>query len=145
MLAATVICLIVGIADGDTLTARCGQPGAYEQVKIRLAAIDAPEKAQPFGMRSRQALAKLCFHQEARIDQVDTDRYGRAVANVQCRGQDAGSTQVRNGWAHVYRQYAKGRGDLFPLEEGARAARAGLWADPNPLPPWEWRRARGAR
>ncbi len=44
-------CLVVGISDGDTLTARCGAPGAYQQVKVRLSGIDAPERRQPYGER----------------------------------------------------------------------------------------------
>lgn len=59
MLATALLCLVVGISDGDTLTARCGQPGAYEQVKIRLAGIDAPESKQPFGTHCRTAQCVL--------------------------------------------------------------------------------------
>jgi len=62
------------------LTARCGQPDAYEQVKVRIHAIDAPERKQPFGNRSRESLADLCFQQQARIQHQDTERYGRMVA-----------------------------------------------------------------
>lgn len=140
-----LLCLIVGVSDGDTLTARCGQPDAYEQRKVRLAGVDAPEKAQPFGIRSRQSLAQLCFHQEAKVEHAGTDRYGRALANVECRGQDASAVQIRAGMAMVYRQFTKGRSDLFRLEESARTARVGLWADPSPVPPWEWRRKTGVR
>lgn len=96
---ATTLCLVVGISDGDTLTARCGQPGAYEQVKVRLAEIDAPEKKQPFGERSRQHLANLCFEKTAEIHQRGKDRYGRSVARVVCAGQDANLAQVRDGMA----------------------------------------------
>ena len=60
-LAASLLCLVVAISDGDTLTARCGAPGAYQQVKVRIAAIDAPESRQAFGQKSRQHLAQLCF------------------------------------------------------------------------------------
>src|SRR6218665_3345252 len=104
--AAAEQCLVVGITDGDTLTARCGQPGTYRQVKVRLAAIDAPESAQPFGQRSKQALSDLCYRQEAQIVQRDTDRYGRVEADVSCAGQDAGTRQVAAGMAWVYTRYA---------------------------------------
>lgn len=97
--AAVLFCLVVAIADGDTLTARCGEPGAYEQVKVRIAGIDAPEKAQPFGQRSRQALADLCHRETATIRSTTKDRYGRTVADVQCQGQDVGRTQVAAGMA----------------------------------------------
>ncbi len=65
MLGSVLICLVVSVADGDTLKVRCGEPGHHEQLSIRLSAIDAPEKAQPFGARSKQALSDLCFQQKA--------------------------------------------------------------------------------
>lgn len=140
MIGAALICLVVGISDGDTLTARCGEPGAYERVKVRLAAIDAPEKAQPWGQRSRQYLGRLCFQQEAKITQHSKDRYGRTVADVECRGQDAGAAQVRAGLAWYYVRYGRGYEHLQPLEAEARAAGRGLWADREPVAPWEWRK-----
>ncbi|MFZ3119621.1 MAG: thermonuclease family protein [Variovorax sp.] len=138
-------CLVVGIADGDTLTARCGQPDAYEQVKVRLAEIDAPEKKQPFGERSRQSLAKLCFQREAVLIPRTIDRYGRTVARVECDGRDANAKQVQDGMAWAYTQYQTD--PAFPrLELQARRARIGLWAELGtakaPTAPWEWRRAR---
>lgn len=136
----TLLCLVVAISDGDTLTVRCGEPGTYEQVKIRLSAIDAPEKAQPFGQRSRQHLADLCFQQQAKITPKTTDRYKRTVADVECRGQDAGQAQVQAGLAWYYVRYGKGYEHLQGLEDDARAARRGLWVDNEPVPPWEWRK-----
>jgi endonuclease YncB( thermonuclease family) len=145
MLASSLLCLVVGISDGDTLTARCGQPGAYEQVKVRIHAIDAPERKQPFGNRSRESLSDLCFQQQARIQHQDTDRYGRTVASVECRGKDVAQHQVGTGMAWVYVRYAKGRGDLFTLERQAQQAGAGLWRDSDAVAPWEWRRAATGR
>ena len=141
--AAPRTCLVVGISDGDTLTARCGRIGAYEEVKVRLAAIDAPERSQPYGQRSRQALSRLCYFEQATITERDTDRYGRTVADVSCKGQDAGTHLVAEGWAWVYdfNGIATRRGgELFKLQDGARAQRLGLWAGAKPTPPWEWRR-----
>lgn len=134
-----LLCLVVAIADGDTLTARCGDPGAYEQVKVRLAEIDAPEKAQPFGNRSRQQLAALCFQQVATIRPTTTDRYGRTVARVECQGQDANLEQVRAGMAWAYTRYLTDPA-IASEQEAARAAGVGLWRDPDPMPPWDWRR-----
>jgi endonuclease YncB( thermonuclease family) len=85
-------CLIVGVSDGDTLTARCGTEDAYEQVEIRLASIDAPEKRQPFGQRSRQSLARLCHLENAAVFPRELDRYGRTVADVECRGEEAATS-----------------------------------------------------
>lgn len=135
-----LLCLVIGISDGDTIKVRCGEPGAYEQLTIRVSAIDAPEKRQPFGTRSKEALSDLCFKQQATITPRTKDRYGRTVADVQCLGRDAGETQVKAGVAWVYDKYAKGYSHLYPLQSEARAAGRGLWADKDPLQPWEWRR-----
>lgn len=132
-------CLVVAIADGDTLTARCGEPGAYEQVKVRISAIDAPEKRQPFGERSRQALAALCFQVEAVITPRSRDRYGRTVADVECRGQDVGLAQIEAGMAWYFVRYGKGYEHLAGVEAGARTAARGLWSMPA-VAPWEWRK-----
>ena len=138
MIKSAILCLVVGISDGDTLTARCGEPGAYTQVKVRVAAIDAPEKAQPFGQRSRQHLADLCFGQWGTIKTRSKDRYKRTVADVECRGKDVGAAQVRAGMAWFYARYGTGYPHLARLEKEARSASRGLWSMPA-IPPWEWR------
>lgn len=134
-----LFCLVVAIADGDTLTARCGEPGAYQQVKVRIAGIDAPEKAQPFGQRSKQALSALCFQETATISPTAQDKYRRTVADVLCRGQDVSTSQVKAGMAWVFDRYSEGYEHLSPLQDRARGARVGLWSDAAPMPPWEWR------
>lgn len=128
-------CKIIGVTDGDTLTALCAED---RQVKVRLAEIDAPEKAQPFGDRSKQSLSDLCFDREAEIAPQTTDRYGRTVARVHCEGTDANAEQLRRGMAWVYDKYVTDR-SLYALQDDARGTRRGLWADKNPIPPWEWR------
>jgi len=136
---AILVCLVIAITDGDTLTARCGEPGAYEQVTVRISAIDAPEKRQAFGQVSRQHLAKLCFEQVATITPRTHDRYGRTVGDVECQGQDVATEQVRSGMAWFYVKYGKGYEHLRGLETEAREARRGLWAQ-EAVAPWEWRR-----
>ena len=135
-----LLCLIIGISDGDTLTARCGAPSQYQQVKVRLAAIDAPERGQPYGQRSKQALSSLCYMQQATIRQVDQDRYKRIVAEVTCQGQLANQWMVRNGWAWVYDKYASGYMHWHQDQHAANAERRGLWQDAHAVPPWEWRK-----
>lgn len=132
-------CLVVGVADGDTLTARCGAPAGYQQVKVRLNAIDAPEKAQAFGQRSKQHLSDLCYQVKATITPKTIDKYRRTVADVECRGKDAGREQVAAGLAWYYVKYGKGYEGLARVEADARAAGRGLWADREPVAPWEWR------
>lgn len=138
---ATLLCLVVAISDGDTLKARCGEPGAYEQITIRISAIDAPEKAQDFGNLSRQHLASLCFQKSAKIASKGTDRYRRTIADVECQGKDVGQEQILAGLAWYYVRYGKGYEHLAGVEQEAREARRGLWSM-QPVPPWEWRGAR---
>lgn len=130
--------LVVAISDGDTLTVR---PDGGEQLKVRVAEIDAPESRQPFGAASKRSLANLCFKVRAEIRPQKTDRYGRTVARVTCRGEDASAHQVRTGMAWVFDRYASDR-SLFRLQDDARAAGRGLWSEPAPVAPWEWRKAR---
>ncbi len=139
MISSAIICLVVGVADGDTLTVRCGTPGTYEQVKIRVAEIDAPEKNQAFGQSSKQHLSDLCFQQQATITPRTKDRYGRTVARVQCQGEDANAAMVRAGLAWAYTKYLTDP-EIKRLEAQARAERVGLWADADPVPPWEFRK-----
>lgn len=136
-----VLCLVVAINDGDTLKARCGELGRYEQVSIRLAEIDAPEKRQPFGNRSKQVLSDLCFQQLATITPLKRDRYGRTVARVECRGLDSSAEQVRTGMAWAFTRYLTDP-EISRLEDAARKAGVGLWRDPDPVAPWEWRKGR---
>lgn len=128
---------VVAVLDGDTITVLDARNKTH---KIRLAEIDAPEKAQPFGQRAKQKMSELCFGSQASVSETGTDRYGRLIAKVSCNGQDANWTMVAEGFAWVYRQYASSPA-LFQAEMNARKAKRGLWAEASQTPPWEWRRA----
>jgi endonuclease YncB( thermonuclease family) len=141
VLAALLICSVIGISDGDTLTAGCGINGAPQTITVRLAEVDAPEKAQPYGFRSAQNLSGLCFRRQAQVRPVSQDRHGRTVAQVACNGHDASAQQVRAGMAWVFVRYAAKGSPLYGLERDARVNRRGIWADAHPVAPWEWRRA----
>lgn len=129
--------LVVGVHDGDTLTVLVGK----QQVKVRLAEIDAPELRQAFGKRSQQSLAAICFQETAHVELLARDRYGRSVGKVECAGKDAGAHQVSTGMAWIYDRYSKPTSPLYALQDAAKSARRGLWADNEPVPPREWRRA----
>ena len=105
--------------------------------------IYAPEKRQAFGTRSRQALARLVFRQSGRVGETGRDRYGRVIGTVYLGNVDVNAQMVREGMAWVYRQYAKDK-VLYELESQARGRRLGLWVDPDPVAPWEYRRDRRA-
>lgn len=144
MISTLLICLVVGISDGDSLTVRCGPSGDGQPRQVRIHAIDAPEHHQPFADLSRSHLASLCLHARARLRPLEQDDYGRTIGQLECRGEDAAARQVRSGMAWVYTRYAQTRPDLPALQEQARSARRGLWADPEPVAPWVWRRQQGA-
>lgn len=105
---------------------------------VRLAEIDAPEKRQPFGQRSRQHLADLCFEATASVRPVSRDRYGRTVGHVECRGTDASTAQVKAGMAWVFERYVLDR-SLYAEQRKAQASKIGLWPDAEPVAPWDWR------
>lgn len=137
MLVAAFLATVIGISDGDTLTVLSEDK---QQVKIRLAEIDAPEKGQPFGTQSKKSLSDICFGKQAKVTPRVKDQYGRTVARVSCDGVDANSEQVSRGMAWVYRKYAKDH-NLFVYEHEAKRQKRGLWADKAPIPPWQWRKA----
>lgn len=134
---------VIRVADGDTITLQDAERREY---KLRLAYIDAPEKAMPFGSEAKRHLAQLLEQQtiEAKIDDVDT--YGRGVARIFKDGQDVNYLQLSQGYAWHYSQYAKksqADGDYQRYQQAqdtARNKKTGLWKDTRPTPPWEWRR-----
>lgn len=137
--AAPISCKVVGVHDGDTLTCLTDQ---HQQIKVRLAEIDTPETAQPYGNKSKTALSSLVFGKQVSLDSQTTDRYGRTVAKVSAGDQAVNREMVRLGAAWVYRQYSKDQ-SLLLVEAEAKSARRGLWSMPQAdiVPPWEWRKA----
>lgn len=136
VLAQTIHGRVVSVADGDTLTILMA---GNEQRRIRLAEIDAPESQQPFGQRSKQELTRLCAQKPATAKVDSTDRYGRTIGRVHCNGVDTSAAMVSAGLAWVYDSYNKDK-SLYALQDQARAARKGLWQEPSPIQPWNWRK-----
>jgi micrococcal nuclease len=127
---------VVRVADGDTITVM--HFGKDE--KIRLAGIDCPERKQAFGTRARQFTSKLVFGQVVTVMAETVDRFGRTVGEVILPdGRSLNRELVRAGYAWWYRQFSDDE-TLGQLEEEARMFRRGLWAESNPIPPWEFRR-----
>lgn len=129
---------VVKIADGDTLTVLVNK----RQVRVRLDAIDAPEHRQAFSKRSRQSLTDMCAAKQARVEDRGRDRYGRTIGRVNCAGIDVNSEQLRRGMAWVFTRYVPTGSPYYELEAYARLRQLGLWADPRPIAPWEWRKQR---
>ena len=125
---------VIDIADGDTLTIKTGS----KKTLIRLGEIDAPEYHQPWGKAARRALSKKVNRKSVMVEVQDVDRYGRRVGKVWYQQRDINREMVREGHAMVYRRFMYDR-TLFNDEAHARANKLGLWRQPDPVPPWEWR------
>lgn len=136
VLAAEFSAKVIAVLDGDTVLVK----RANGLVKIRLAEIDAPEKAQTFGETSRRSLSDMVSGKQVRIVSQAVDQYGRMVAHLAVNGLDVNAEQIRRGMAWEYSNYHSNRA-LIALQEEARQAPRGLWALSDPVPPWEWRKA----
>lgn len=139
--AATLSGKVIGISDGDTIDVLDSSKITY---RIRLAGIDAPEKAQPFGQRSKKHLSYSVFGKQVEVQGGKTDKYGRTVGKILVNGLDANLEQIRAGFAWHYKAYqseqsAADRSLYSMAEEKARAQRLGLWSENKQMPPWEWR------
>ena len=139
--AETISGRVVGVADGDTITVLDADK---TQHRIRLSGIDAPEKKQPFGQRSKQSLSDLVFSKSVAVETTKRDRYGREVGKVLIEGVDANLVQVQRGFAWHYKAYQREQSPqdrvLYSDAEAiARRDRVGLWRDDTPQPPWEFR------
>ena len=149
ILITTIICLpltahawmakVVNVTDGDTIKVYNADLG---QIKIRLYGIDTPEKRQPYGKAAGKYLASLIAGATVEIESVTEDRYGRTVGIVWDSEVNVNQQMIQAGYAWVYRKYCdKPFCDYWlELENEAKAGKLGLWLDPNPVPPWEWRR-----
>jgi micrococcal nuclease len=132
---------VVGVHDGDTLTALTDDK---RQLKVRFDGIDAPELGQPFGQASKRALSDLVFGKDVTLHVTGTDRYKRTLAHVTVGDIEVDAQMIVTGHAWHYSRYDH-TATLEAAERNARAARRGLWADGDAVPPWEWRKAEKKR
>ena len=133
---------IVGISDGDTVTLLDADKRQY---KIRLTGIDAPKKKMPFGQRSKEHLSDLVFSKDVQVETEKLDRYGRTLGKILLDQKDINLAMINAGLAWHYKKYEKDQSRSDRLlyahaEDQARQQRFGLWRDPNPTPPWDWRK-----
>lgn len=133
---------VIRVLDGDTIEVKTlpAKIVVYEvPIRVRLINIDAPEKKQPFGRWSTNQLKTLLAGQSVTVSYTQTDRYGRIIGRVfTTNGTDASRFMVQSGAAWVYARYNTDK-SLSALQREAQEQKRGLWADPNPVPPWEWR------
>ncbi|EDK1561927.1 nuclease [Salmonella enterica subsp. enterica serovar Newport] len=127
---------VVRVLDGDTVEIM----NEGSATRVRLNGIDAPEKAQPYGQRSKQTLTKLVGGKMVKAVGSQRDRYGRLLATLMFDGRDINATQVYSGMAWVYRYQGHAIEPAYlRYEQEARTARRGLWSDKKPVEPAIWR------
>jgi endonuclease YncB( thermonuclease family) len=107
---------------------------------VRLHGIDTPERDQPYGTQATRNLNKL-IGGKVFVVEKDTDRYGRLVGVIYTpEGVNVNEAMVCNGSAWWYSRYAKFDSGLRKCQAEAKEAKLGLWADDDPMAPWDWRR-----
>ncbi len=140
--AATIQGKVVSVADGDTITVL---DASKVQHKIRLSGIDAPEKKQAFGNRSKESLSDLVFAKTVTVQTDKVDKYSRNVGKVLVDGIDVNLEQIKRGMAWHYKAFEgeqpqADRQAYSGAESAAKASKRGLWAAVDATPPWEFRR-----
>lgn len=133
----TLRATVTHVADGDSFHARDTRG---RKLEIRILAIDAPERNQPYADASRRALIRMIRGKEIEIHVAEPDRHGRLVSRVMQGGVDVGHAQLKSGMAWVYPFAQKMPPGYRDAEREARKARTGLWRDPRPREPWKYRR-----
>lgn len=136
--------LVIGVSDGDSITVLDSDK---RQHKIRLQGIDAPEKAQAYGQKSKESLSKLIYKKTVQVHWSKKDRFGRTVGQVMVDDIDVCLEQVRSGMAWHYKDYQdeqsiEDRALYDRAETQARERRSGLWQDPAPMEPSVFRQQR---
>lgn len=138
---------IVRVTDGDTVTLLDERQTLH---KIRLAGIDAPESAMPYGQQAALHLAALVLGKAVEAVTYKQDRYGRTVATLMLGEQDVNLAMLQAGLAWHYKHYAKeqpaAQAQAYAQAEAlARTRNLALWQDSDPDEPWNWRKNRRAR
>ena len=133
---------VVSVADGDTITVLDAEK---TQHKIRLQGIDAPEKAQAFGAKSKQALYEMVHGKTVQVSFEKSDKYGRILGKVLLDGQDICHQQIKAGLAWHYKKYQNqqplaDRDAYSASETAAKNKKLGLWSDLRPVAPWDFRK-----
>jgi endonuclease YncB( thermonuclease family) len=129
---------VIGVKDGDTVEV---MDNHNKTTILRLAEVDCPEKKQPYGNAAKQFTSKAVYRKTISYIITNKDRYGRSVAKVYYKNKHLSSELIKNGLGWHYKKYSNSK-ELALLEQKARTQRIGLWVDPNPVYPSDWRKGK---
>jgi endonuclease YncB( thermonuclease family) len=135
---------VVVVSDGDTITVLTTD---FERIKVRFYGVDSPEKGQPYGDQAKNFLNGVLYGKTVEVEVKDIDRYSRYVGLVKLNGEMVNKLMVEAGYAWTYPYYCKDKSvcQVFKSsEDKARREKKGLWEDPSPVAPWEWRRSKNS-
>ena len=127
---------VIGISDGDTFSLLFNNGFT---IKVRLNKIDCPEKKQAYSNRAKQELSNMIFDHTVRVDYTKKDGYGRVLGDVYVNDLYVNGEMISRGMAWHYKKYSSDE-NLAELERMAQKNKVGLWQDPNPVPPWDFRK-----
>jgi len=131
-----IIGKVIGISDGDTFSLLLEKDNF--EIRVRLNHIDCPEKKQPYSQKAKKKLSDLIFGKQCKVYYSKKDGYGRVLGTVFINNVNINEEMVKSGFAWHFKKYSDSK--IFSdLEINARKLKLGLWQDPNPISPWEWR------
>ena len=134
--------LVRHVTDGDSLVLQPDRPDA-KPIKLRLLGLDAPEICQDGGVEARDALARRVAGRRVIVIGSVRDAYHRRLVTLLLDGEDIGAWMVREG--HAWNMRFRGRPGRYDVaEREARAARRGVFAATDPLPPRAFRALHGS-
>ena len=140
----------ITVLSGDTVRVL---DGSNRMTKVRLESIDAPQRGQSYGDESRKYLASLLSGKEVLVKTSGSDDFGNILATIWVEPPDCSSCKktlevnyglVKAGMAWWYLHFAKTQSNkdrkrYESAESEAKTRKLGLWADPDPEAPWDWR------
>ncbi len=128
---------VIGITDGDTFSLLLENDNF--EIKVRLLDIDCPEKKQPYSQKAKQYVSNLIFGKLVNVQYSKKDGFGRVLGTIYVNKVNVNEEMVKAGYAWHFIKYSDNK-TYINLEKEARNKKIGLWSDPNPIPPWEWRK-----
>lgn len=137
--------IVTRVLDGDTVEIQTES----NEIKIRLSGIDAPERDQPYGRRSKESLEEQILGKRVTVSYTKSDRYGRVLGKIILGSRDVNLTQVQQGMAWWYEYYKRDQSTrdiaaYSAAELKARRQKVGLWSEEKPINPYDWRSGKRA-